>query len=566
MAIVLKELYDADNIIALKDKINYNFDQIAAAGGGIPGNTGPRGFTGLPGVLGTRGSYWSTGGTGTGTTANRIVLDLNLDTGGTVWQIDLSGDWQSTGVNILGPTGATGLDGSDGILKVYRGTTSFSGLGWSPDPFDNTLSGSVTTPDFFGMDSAGNDKGVGIFVLGHIRDYKNKISKGAPEDAPKLVVLQHNENNGIMLGYGSPSMSVDGTLPDQQWNRMSKIYVGDHINGDINGEYTLNINSGTYSGSDSRRDIHVQTTQGQILLSARTGSASIRLGTDEFGSGVAGSDVYISAGSGSGDVLIDGNVRLISRQHYFGHTPTHGMYIDRWGTTNTIGFGFDDPKSIGDFNGYVNAQYGLLQNAYQTGLLQYRKLEGVASGWSPNTLSGYSSLWAAEDGATASSIIPNIGISIAHDSGNVGIAGVPGPNSSAAQIRIQGNIDMMDDIWFGPTAGQGIHFNQSNGYIGLNTGFTAPPGAPLDIRGIADEDEQDNVTIGTGRREVYDVSGDEAKIMGYIAFNAKYDVGNSRFNLNQHPGSTAGTDHYNYSIMFTDDHGFFHIASGYKLP
>ena len=55
MAINLKQISLIDNDIIKLDKVNYNFDQIVANGGGPRGNTGPAGSTGYQGLTGHQG-------------------------------------------------------------------------------------------------------------------------------------------------------------------------------------------------------------------------------------------------------------------------------------------------------------------------------------------------------------------------------------------------------------------------------------------------------------------------------------------------------------------------------
>ena len=55
MAINLKQISLIDNDIIKLDKVNYNFDQLVANGGGPRGNTGPAGSTGYQGLTGHQG-------------------------------------------------------------------------------------------------------------------------------------------------------------------------------------------------------------------------------------------------------------------------------------------------------------------------------------------------------------------------------------------------------------------------------------------------------------------------------------------------------------------------------
>ena len=61
MAINIKEIFDGDSPNQQIDKINYNFDQILANGGGSTGSTGAQGATGATGAKGTQGATGAQG-------------------------------------------------------------------------------------------------------------------------------------------------------------------------------------------------------------------------------------------------------------------------------------------------------------------------------------------------------------------------------------------------------------------------------------------------------------------------------------------------------------------------
>jgi hypothetical protein len=85
MAINLKQINTSDSDNIKLDKVNYNFDQLVANGGGPQGPTGPKGDTGFQGVMGPRGFQGITGAQGpTGADAadiesfwTRIVGNIN---------------------------------------------------------------------------------------------------------------------------------------------------------------------------------------------------------------------------------------------------------------------------------------------------------------------------------------------------------------------------------------------------------------------------------------------------------------------------------------------------------
>lgn len=64
MSINIKEIFQSDNLSLSQDKINYNFDQILANGGGPRGLKGDKGSTGAVGSTGPKGDKGETGSAG----------------------------------------------------------------------------------------------------------------------------------------------------------------------------------------------------------------------------------------------------------------------------------------------------------------------------------------------------------------------------------------------------------------------------------------------------------------------------------------------------------------------
>jgi hypothetical protein len=145
--IVIKELYDSDNILTLTEKINQNFDQLLLAGGGPIGPQGVQGIQGIAGSQGIRGSQWVAG---LGATTINLPTDNQyrendflLDDGGSfvggatgqVWYYNSSGVWTDTGINLVGPQGIQGPTGDSGI-QIIPGKFSPSNNNWIPDETD----------------------------------------------------------------------------------------------------------------------------------------------------------------------------------------------------------------------------------------------------------------------------------------------------------------------------------------------------------------------------------------------------------------------------------------------
>lgn len=64
MSINIKEIFQSDNLSLSQDKINYNFDQILANGGGPQGLKGDKGITGALGSIGPKGDKGNDGDAG----------------------------------------------------------------------------------------------------------------------------------------------------------------------------------------------------------------------------------------------------------------------------------------------------------------------------------------------------------------------------------------------------------------------------------------------------------------------------------------------------------------------
>ena len=89
MAINLKQIFDSDTNNIRLDKVNYNFDQLVANGGGPKGNTGPKGDTGPQGITGDTGPQGPRGDTGPqgppGSDTNNIWIRNTDSSSGTTY-------------------------------------------------------------------------------------------------------------------------------------------------------------------------------------------------------------------------------------------------------------------------------------------------------------------------------------------------------------------------------------------------------------------------------------------------------------------------------------------------
>lgn len=219
MSIVIKEIFPADSISKLVEKLNFNFDQIMLSGGGPPGPIGPQGQQGIPGPIGPRGSYWWVGSTASlGFTALEFDSVLEIPTGD-VFQYNGT-DWDFTGLNLKGPTGDVGLPGGSFELNLFLGGTynaSPSSLVpmWRPDWILGATTADNGNINFF----IPNNIEKNVLFLGDPEwSFTNLInltqspagSTGiglGPKSTPKLTIIQNSINpegfGGISIGaYG----------------------------------------------------------------------------------------------------------------------------------------------------------------------------------------------------------------------------------------------------------------------------------------------------------------------------------------------------------------------------
>ena len=112
----LKQILESDSQQERLDKINYNFDQLVANGGGPMGSTGPIGETGMQGVTGDQGPQGAGGDQGTQGPINTSVSNFWKD--GAVYQ--------TSGLNIqtIVPVDTTSSTQNDHSPTVLLGFTT----------------------------------------------------------------------------------------------------------------------------------------------------------------------------------------------------------------------------------------------------------------------------------------------------------------------------------------------------------------------------------------------------------------------------------------------------------
>jgi len=225
MSINIKEIFQSDNLSVSQDKINYNFDQILANGGGPQGLKGEKGATGALGSIGPKGE-----------------------------------------AGLKGDTGPIGLTGADGYFTLESYT--------SPD--QHTLLPKIQPTDT----SAIGEKPTNL-VLGRIDTsyLENEIDKNA------LLVLS-NQNNGTDFtdlirfrildndqnySVGSAAIRV---IPTNDVNMRLKIMTLE--NDDI-----LEIQSDNIVLSDRNNSIKIQVTSSQVTVNGNVNlNGVITINTD----------------------------------------------------------------------------------------------------------------------------------------------------------------------------------------------------------------------------------------------------------------------------------------------
>lgn len=165
MNIQIKELFGSDTILTLTEKLNFNFDQITLAGGGPEGPQGPEGTSGPAGSQGIRGSQWfgATGATGTINSPSDGIFrenDFKLNENGDVVYYD-NGNWISTNISLIGPTGPKG-EGGDGSISIIKGSLESINEINSFVPEPTNLGDFLTSIGNIGVDN--DDKIVGDYI------------------------------------------------------------------------------------------------------------------------------------------------------------------------------------------------------------------------------------------------------------------------------------------------------------------------------------------------------------------------------------------------------------------
>ena len=241
MAINIKEIFENDSENQRIDKINYNFDQILANGGGPTGATGPQGDPGATGATGPQGAQGPIGPKGdTGDYTDFFVTDTLDPTLNQYSTVSIKRSLGATSL-VLGDVSATG----NGVINNYSGSslkligdsfggnvirltideadTSYVDMNISDVAGDRILSfnpaatgSSDTSYEFKGTNIKLVSGGVDQVVLNEIESQFNSgVSFNGPTKLPSGAsagkVLTSQDGNGT-FGWGDPGVVPIGTM------------------------------------------------------------------------------------------------------------------------------------------------------------------------------------------------------------------------------------------------------------------------------------------------------------------------------------------------------------------
>ena len=251
--IQIQDINSSDTLKTMVEKINYNFDQIMAFGGGPKGEMGLRGFIGPDGEQGEQGER-----------GNLITVVDNISTVGDnlkvgdlaiysndqyiykVEEIDGEKHFVNTNICIKGNAGESGTSDSpfgysgDAIVTNKKGTSvpKYTFIGTDKTIEGNIIGGNIGNLNVVGRDGihiftytddTGSDKGYCGKIYGGELDNENNILVLRGEDKDDNYVKIDNTlladkihssdngikiaeiiNDGVVLGDGSKNTSIEG--------------------------------------------------------------------------------------------------------------------------------------------------------------------------------------------------------------------------------------------------------------------------------------------------------------------------------------------------------------------
>lgn len=328
MAINIKELFNADADNIRVDKINYNFDQLLANGGGPVGTKGNPGTTGNTGTKGQKGELGNKGDEG-----NKGEQGTSAD----LWDSDIIASTTGTNINILRPynEGTSQGGGEDLRTRIILGEATSTlnntnptepagllNLVLPPEANDDT-----TSQIIFINDELGNPREFKMatdYELGSGSTFTFSALAATSGEKTNLAIQMPNEiniigNNTTVSSQGSSSTTnilSNGTIYVKN-NNGGNIYIG-HVSDtaevnvkaeiliDIKSEENVQIESGDsftlIGGSDvtvSSDDINLTSSGGTIDLTAASGTVTLDAGTIDLTASV---DIDLTAASGNIDL------------------------------------------------------------------------------------------------------------------------------------------------------------------------------------------------------------------------------------------------------------------------
>ena len=287
MAIVIKEIILSDTLEKFMEKVNFNFDQLMLAGGGPQGPVGPAGPIGPIGPKGDQGNKWYVGCTGTTAAIGSTLYEGDLflqkgDCGGATYPLgqvlsfnEISDIFVDTGLNLRGPTGASGATGTNTGWAVYPGVTI--GAVWNGTSIESTPgptpSFTLLKGDAFGATGLAEhpEYSRDILYLGGFRGMLNQSTVYSLGRLPKLFVSPKTIMDASRFFGATGGKAGSGIALVREPQKTGAIYTpinpSSYSNIFIDDEMNLNLTN--FSDYDSALTLDSTITNDINLMSKR---------------------------------------------------------------------------------------------------------------------------------------------------------------------------------------------------------------------------------------------------------------------------------------------------------
>ena len=287
MAIVIKEIILSDTLEKFMEKVNFNFDQLMLAGGGPQGPVGPAGPIGPIGPKGDQGNKWYVGCTGTTAAIGSTLYEGDLflqkgDCGGATYPLgqvlsfnEISDIFVDTGLNLRGPTGASGATGTNTGWAVYPGVTI--GAVWNGTSTESTPgptpSFTLLKGDAFGATGLAEhpEYSRDILYLGGFRGMLNQSTVYSLKRLPKLFVSPKTIMDASQFFGATGGKAGSGIALVREPQKTGAIYTpinpSSYSNIFIDDEMNLNLTN--FSDYDSALTLDSSITNDINLMSKR---------------------------------------------------------------------------------------------------------------------------------------------------------------------------------------------------------------------------------------------------------------------------------------------------------